>query len=115
MLFKHFVILSFIITQFFEIILINLILKFKNFLRTIFLIFLFNSFTHPLAIYLYVILSWNYFLIEGFIVFIESIFYKVFFNFSWQKSITLSFCANTFSILVGLFIKDSLIKLLFYN
>jgi len=110
MSFKDFVILSFLTTQFSEIVLINLILKFQKFFKTTFLIFLFNSFTHPIAIYLYIILGWKYFLVEGLVIFVESIFYDVFLNFSWKKSFLFSFLANIFSILTGLLIKTQLIK-----
>jgi hypothetical protein len=109
MAFSFYIFINFFITQFSEISFLVIITRFQNTLKKslltiIALSFLFNSFSHPLAVFLYLFLNLNYFAVEGIVIFIETIFYKIFFDTSWKKSWAIAFLANITSILVGLLI-----------
>lgn len=68
----------------------------------VFAIFLINSFTHPIAIYLLRIKNLPYIPVELGVFAIEFFWYWVALKISWKRSFILSGTANAFSILVGI-------------
>mgnify|MGYP001559929288 FL=1 len=68
-------------------------------------IFLINSLTHPLVIYLLRVQGAPYVPVEFGTFLTEMIWYKLAFNLNWKRSMIVSGIANAFSIIVGVGIR----------
>lgn len=99
------ILLAYVITVISETIIILLVQKPKNIWIWILSIFLINSFTHPIAIYLFHIQNVSYFIVEFGVIITELICYKLIFNLSWKRAFIISSIANIFSILAGFTIR----------
>lgn len=101
MFFARVIFFAYTITVISEIAIILVIQKPQKFWQWILGIFLINSFTHPIAIYLLHMQNINYILVELGVLVIEAIWYTLAFQVSWRRAFILSAAANIFSILVG--------------
>ena len=77
----------------------------KEILQWIVAIFLINSLTHPIIIYLLRVQNAPYIPVEFGIFLKEMIWYKFAFSLNWRRSLIVSGIANIFSIFVGVCVR----------
>lgn len=96
------ILLAFAITIISEVAIIIVIQRPTEIWQWILAIFLINSLTHPLVMYLLRVQKVPYVPVEFGIFIIEMVWYRLIFKLKWKRSLILSGIANIASILVGI-------------